>query len=89
MVGRQPNLPPQAPITARLRPENERELRLAACHRCAGLQETINFSFVDVRFEQDIAGNPGPSNSHFEPNECDALVLAGIALLQVLVQFGP
>ena len=56
-----PNLPPQAPITAILRPENERgPFALRRLIAALGYQETINFSFVDVRFEQDIAGNPDP-----------------------------
>jgi phenylalanyl-tRNA synthetase beta chain len=56
-----PNIPPQAPITARLRPENERgPFALRRVIAALGYQETINFSFVDVRFEQDIAGNPDP-----------------------------
>ena len=63
MVGydKLPDTPPLAPITARLRPENERgpfSVRRAVAS--LGYQETINFSFVDARFEHDIAGNADP-----------------------------
>ncbi len=56
-----PNTPPLAPITAKLRPEAERSAfavrrRLAAL----GYIETINFSFVDARWEHELAGNANP-----------------------------
>ena len=56
-----PSLPPVAPANMRARRENERSLheikeRLAA----ADYQETINFSFVDVAWEADFAGNSHP-----------------------------
>ncbi|MGV8804876.1 MAG: phenylalanine--tRNA ligase subunit beta [Polaromonas sp.] len=56
-----PDTPPQAPITAKLRPENERS-PFAVRRALAGLgyQETINFSFVEERWEHELAGNPNP-----------------------------
>jgi len=63
MVGFE-NLPataPQAPITPKIRPENQRHgfavrRQLAAL----GYQETINFSFVDEQWERTLAGNDAP-----------------------------
>ncbi|RZI72859.1 MAG: phenylalanine--tRNA ligase subunit beta [Variovorax sp.] len=56
-----PTTPPLAPITARVRPEVQRS-RFAVRHRIAalGYQETINFSFVEAHWEQDLAGNVNP-----------------------------
>jgi phenylalanyl-tRNA synthetase beta chain len=56
-----PTTPPLAPITARVQPEAERS-RSAVRHRLAalGYQETINFSFVEAHWEQDLAGNADP-----------------------------
>lgn len=56
-----PTTPPLAPITARVRPEAQRG-RFALRHRIAalGYQETINFSFVEAHWEQDLAGNANP-----------------------------
>ena len=56
-----PQTPPQAPITAKIRPENQRS-PFAVRRSLAGLgyQETINFSFVEARWEQELAGNPNP-----------------------------
>ena len=56
-----PHTPPQAPVTARLRPEGQRS-SFALRRALAGLgyQETINFSFVDARWEHELAGNPNP-----------------------------
>lgn len=63
LVGYQnlPTTPPMAPITARLRPEAERS-RFAVRQRLAalGYQETINFSFVEAHWEQELAGNADP-----------------------------
>ena len=56
-----PNTPPLAPITAKLRPEAERspfDVRRALAR--LGYQETINFSFVEERWEHELAGNPNP-----------------------------
>jgi phenylalanyl-tRNA synthetase beta chain len=56
-----PHTPPQAPITARLRPESQRSAH-ALRRSLAGLgyQETINFSFVQERWEHELAGNASP-----------------------------
>ncbi len=53
--------PPLAPITARVRPEARRG-PFAVRRTLAGLgyQETINFSFVQERWERELAGNPMP-----------------------------
>jgi len=56
-----PEVPPLAPVTARVRPESQRSgyalRRLAAT---LGYQETINFSFVEERWETELAGNADP-----------------------------
>lgn len=56
-----PQTPPSAPITAKIRPENQRS-GFAVRRTLAGLgyQETINFSFVEERWENELAGNPNP-----------------------------
>ena len=56
-----PTTPPLAPITAKLPPENRRN-RFATRRLLAslGYQETINFSFVEERWERDLAGNTNP-----------------------------
>ncbi|QJC56633.1 Phenylalanine--tRNA ligase beta subunit [Polaromonas vacuolata] len=56
-----PATPPLAPITARVRPESERS-PFAVRRALAGLgyQETINFSFVEERWEHELAGNANP-----------------------------
>ena len=63
MVGYEqlPAVPPLAPITAKIRRETERS-PFAVRHALAGLgyQETINFSFVEERWEHELAGNPNP-----------------------------
>ncbi len=56
-----PHTPPQAPVTAQPQPERRRgpyALRHLLAQR--GYQETINFSFVQERWERDWAGNPAP-----------------------------
>lgn len=56
-----PTTPPLAPITARVRPEARRSpfaVRRALAER--GYLETINFSFVEERWEHELAGNPNP-----------------------------
>ncbi|BAO80722.1 phenylalanyl-tRNA synthetase beta subunit [Serpentinimonas raichei] len=56
-----PHTPPQAPVTALPRPERRRglyALRRQLAQR--GYQETINFSFVQERWERDWAGNAEP-----------------------------
>ena len=56
-----PDTPPYAALTARVGSESRRSLD-AVRHRIAALdyQETINFSFVDARWEHELAGNPDP-----------------------------
>jgi phenylalanyl-tRNA synthetase beta chain len=58
---RLPDTPPLAPITARVRTERQRG-PFAVRHRLAdqGFQETINFSFVEARWEAELAGNADP-----------------------------
>jgi len=58
---RLPQTPPQAPITAKIRPESRRgpfAVRRGLAQ--LGYQETINFSFVEERWEQELAGNADP-----------------------------
>jgi phenylalanyl-tRNA synthetase beta chain len=56
-----PETPPNAPITAKIRPESQRS-SFGVRHALAamGYQETINFSFVEERWELELAGNPNP-----------------------------
>jgi len=58
---RLPHTPPLAPVVPRSRLESQRSphavRRLLAS---LGYQETINYSFVDERWERDFAGNPNP-----------------------------
>lgn len=56
-----PDVPPLAPVTARVRPEAQRSAHTMR-HRMASLDyfETINFSFVEERWEHELAGNPDP-----------------------------
>lgn len=58
---RLPNTPPIAPITPKLQPEAART-PFALRHALAdlGYHETINFSFVDERWEREVAGNTSP-----------------------------
>jgi phenylalanyl-tRNA synthetase beta chain len=56
-----PHTPPQAPVVPKSRVEAQRSpfavrRQLAAL----GYQETINYSFVDERWEHELAGNPNP-----------------------------
>ncbi len=56
-----PDTPPRAPITAKLRPEGERSpFAVRRALAALGYQETINFSFVEERWEHELAGNPNP-----------------------------
>ncbi len=56
-----PDVPPLAPITAKLRPEAERSpFAMRRALASLGYQETINFSFVEERWEHELAGNPNP-----------------------------
>jgi phenylalanyl-tRNA synthetase beta chain len=56
-----PTTPPHAPVTARAQPEARRS-PFALRRQLAALDylETINFSFVEARWEHDLAGNPEP-----------------------------
>ena len=56
-----PTTPPLAPITAKIRPEAKRG-PFAVRRQIAqlGYQETINFSFVEERWEHELAGNTDP-----------------------------
>jgi phenylalanyl-tRNA synthetase beta chain len=56
-----PDTPPLAPVTATVRPEAQRSphvLRQRLADR--GYFETINFSFVEERWERELAGNADP-----------------------------
>lgn len=56
-----PHTPPQAPITAKIRPEAQRSpFAVRRALAALGYQETINFSFVEERWENELAGNPNP-----------------------------
>lgn len=58
---RLPDTPPLAPVTATVRPEAKRSphaLRQRLADR--GYFETINFSFVEERWERELAGNTEP-----------------------------
>ncbi|MDZ5460706.1 phenylalanine--tRNA ligase subunit beta [Azohydromonas lata] len=56
-----PDTPPVAPVTAHVLTENQRSTH-ALRHLMAdlGYQETINFSFVEERWETELAGNADP-----------------------------
>jgi len=56
-----PHTPPQAPITAKLRPEAQRSPYAVRRSLAAlGYQETINFSFVEARWEHELCANTNP-----------------------------
>lgn len=56
-----PTTPPLAPITAKVRLESQRSPHAVRRQLAAlGYQETINFSFVEERWEHELAGNPNP-----------------------------
>ena len=56
-----PTTPPKAPITAKIRAESQRSPHAVRRQLAAlGYQETINFSFVDARWETELAGNLNP-----------------------------
>lgn len=56
-----PHTPPQAPIIAKSRPEALRgSFALRRALAALGYYETINYSFVDERWEHELAGNPNP-----------------------------
>ncbi|HET9820811.1 MAG TPA: phenylalanine--tRNA ligase subunit beta [Burkholderiaceae bacterium] len=56
-----PSTPPRAPVTARVRPESQRSVHaLRRVLADLDYQETINFSFVEERWERELAGNADP-----------------------------
>ena len=56
-----PQTPPLAPITAKTRPEAQRSpFAVRRTLANMGYQETINFSFVEERWEHELAGNLNP-----------------------------
>jgi len=56
-----PHTPPQAPVVAKSRPEAQRsQFAVRRSLAALGYQETINYSFVDERWEHELAGNPNP-----------------------------
>jgi phenylalanyl-tRNA synthetase beta chain len=56
-----PDTPPLAPVTARVGSETRRNLNeLRRAFAALDYQETINFSFVEERWEHELAGNPDP-----------------------------
>ncbi|MEW6693673.1 MAG: phenylalanine--tRNA ligase subunit beta [Pseudomonadota bacterium] len=58
---RLPETPPLAPVVPRVRPEAQRSTHAVRRQLAAlGYQETINFSFVEERWERDYAGNTAP-----------------------------
>ena len=63
MVGYQnlPATPPLAPVTASIRTEAQRSpFAVRRALAAMGYQETINFSFVEERWERELAGNAQP-----------------------------
>ena len=56
-----PNTPPLAPILAKVRTESQRSpFAVRRALAALGYQETINYSFVEDRWEHELAGNPNP-----------------------------
>jgi phenylalanyl-tRNA synthetase beta chain len=56
-----PATPPLAPVTARVRAESQRSMHvLRRCMAAQGYQETIAYSFVEARWEHELAGNADP-----------------------------
>jgi phenylalanyl-tRNA synthetase beta chain len=56
-----PATPPLAPVTARVPPEARRSAHaLRRALAALDYQETINFSFVEARWEHELAGNAEP-----------------------------
>ena len=56
-----PTTPPLAPITAKIRTEAQRgPFAVRRALAAMGYQETINFSFVEERWEHELAGNSNP-----------------------------
>jgi phenylalanyl-tRNA synthetase beta chain len=56
-----PTTSPLAPITAKIRTESQRgPFAVRRALAAMGYQETINFSFVEERWEHELAGNANP-----------------------------
>jgi phenylalanyl-tRNA synthetase beta chain len=56
-----PNTPPLAPISAKVRTESQRSpFAVRRALAALGYTETINYSFVEDRWEHELAGNPDP-----------------------------
>jgi phenylalanyl-tRNA synthetase beta chain len=56
-----PTTPPLAPITAKIRTEAQRgPFAVRRALAAMGYQETINFSFVEERWEHELSGNANP-----------------------------
>ena len=56
-----PDTPPLAPIRARVHSESRRSAHgVRQAMAALDYQETINYSFVEARWEQDLAGNADP-----------------------------
>ena len=56
-----PSTAPMAPITPRIRPEAQRSaFAVRRALAALGFQETINFSFVEARWEHELHGNADP-----------------------------
>ena len=57
-----PTTPPLAPVTRARAPRGaaQRRTRCASAMAALGYQETINFSFVEERWERELAGNADP-----------------------------
>jgi phenylalanyl-tRNA synthetase beta chain len=56
-----PSTPPHGAVTARVRPESQRGVHtLRRALTGLGYQEAISYSFVEARWEQDLAGNTDP-----------------------------
>jgi len=56
-----PTTPPLAPITAKVRAESQRSpFAVRRSLASLGYQETINFSFVEESWEQQLSGNANP-----------------------------
>lgn len=59
--GRLPDTPPLAPVVPRVRSEARRGAhRLRHAVAALDYQETVNFSFVEERWERELAGNDAP-----------------------------
>jgi len=56
-----PKTPPLAPVAARVRSDSRRSpFAVRRALAALGYQETINYSFVEERWEHELAGNPDP-----------------------------